>query len=168
MTRSIARAFAGTATSQGRVARCSMKRPLLLVVLVAAAVGCGSNAVSFSQPVDITLPALQSKSVSSGGALSTSKDVSTANGNPYGAFVTAAVQHLGGKNPSHIVVASLTLSMVTTPTGLTFDQVFSGTLAVNFVMNGSGNQYSVGSIAGPTGAGPVSLTVAFNSASMTP
>lgn len=166
MTRSIARAFAGTATSQGRVARFSMKRALLLVVLVAAAVGCGSSAVSFSQPVDITLPALQSKSVSSGGALSTSKDVSTANGNPYGAFVTAAVQHLGGKNPSRIVVTSLTLSMVSTPTGLTFDQVFGGPATISFVMNGSGNSYPVGSINGPSGAGPVSLRVGFDSASL--
>lgn len=145
-----------------------MKQALLSVALVAAAVGCGSNPVSFSQPVDITLPAVQSKNVAPGSPLSTIKDISTAGSNPYGSFVTTAVQHLGGKNPSHIVATSLTLSMVTTPAGLTFDQVFSGTVAVNFVMNGSSNQYAVGSIAGPTGAGPVNLTTAFNSASMTP
>jgi hypothetical protein len=140
-----------------------MKLALLPVVLAA---GCSSNPVSYSQPVDITLPALQSKSVSSGGPLSASKDVSTAGGNPYGAFVNAAIQHLGGKNPSRIVVTSLTLSMVTTPAGLTFDQVFSGSTAIDFVMNGSSNSYPVGSINGPTGVGPVSLTVGFDSRSL--
>lgn len=141
----------------------------VLLAMAAVSAACGdSNPVSFSQPVDITLPAVQSKSTTSGGALATDKDISTASSNPYGAFVNAAVQHLGGKNPSHIVVTSLALSQSTTPAGLTFDQVFTGSVAVEFVMNGSGNKYPVGTIAGPTGAGPVSLTVAFDSASMTP
>jgi hypothetical protein len=164
--RSIAREFVGCAGSQRALSACPLTTALLSVAIVAAAVGCGGNAVSFSGPVDITLPALQSKSVSPGGALSTSKDVSTAGGNPYGAFVNAAVQHLGGKNPSRIVVTSLTLSMVSTPAGLMFDQVFSGPTSITFVMNGSGNTYPVGSINGPNGAGPVSLTVAFDSKSM--
>jgi hypothetical protein len=141
----------------------------VILALAAAASACGSSKpVSYSQPVDITLPALSSKSPTTpGGPLSTTKDISTAGANPYGAFVNAAVQHLGGKNPSHVVITSLTLSMTTTPAGLTFDQVFSGTMSVEFVMNGSGNAYPVGSVAGPTGAGPLSLTVAFDSSSMT-
>lgn len=58
--------------------------------------------------------------------------------------------------------------MTTTPAGLTFDQVFNGVVSIAFVMNGSGNSYPVGSVAGPAGAGPVTLTVAFDSASMPP
>jgi hypothetical protein len=146
----------------------TMKKLLALAPLALLAACGGNDPVSFSEPVDITLPAVQSKSVSPAGPISTSKDISTAGSNPYGSFVTAAVQHLGGKDPSHIVVSSLTLSMVTTPTGLTFDQVFSGTVSASFVMNGSGNTYAVGTIIGPTGAGPVTLAVAFDSASMTP
>ncbi len=143
-------------------------RYALFLASAAVATACGSNPVSFSEPVDITLPAVQSKSITSGGAISTSKDISTASSNPYGAFVNAAVQHLGGKNPSHIVITSLALSMTTTPAGLTFDQVFSGTVAVGFVMNGSSNSYPVGTIAAPTGVGPVTLGVSFDSTSMTP
>jgi hypothetical protein len=144
-----------------------MKRAFLTILLASVTACGGNNPVSFSEPVDITLPAVQSKSFASAGPVSTVKDISTAGSNPYGSFVSAAMQHLGGKNPSHIVASSLTLSMVTTPAGLTFDQVFSGTVSVAFVMNGSGNTYAVGSIAGPTGAGPVTLAVAFDSTSMT-
>lgn len=147
-----------------------MKTILLSLLLVALSAGCGSDSkpVSYSQPVDITLPAIQSKSFTSGGAISTDKDISTAGSNPYGAFVAAAVQHLGGKNPSRIAVTSLSLAMATTPAGLTFDQIFTGTVTVGFSMNGSGNAYTVGSITGPTGTAPVGLTAAFDSGSMPP
>ncbi len=147
-----------------------MKTVLLALLIFASATGCSgsSTPVSFSEPVDITLPAIQSKSFSSGGAISTDKDISTAGSNPYGAFVSAAVQALGGKNPSHIAVTSLTLALATTPAGLTFDQIFNGTVTVSFLMNGSGNAYTVGSIAGPTGTAPVGLTAAFDSGSMPP
>ncbi len=147
-----------------------MKKSLLPLLLIASAAGCGGNPVSFSEPVDITLQQLQSKDYSSGAmTISVSKDVRTANGNPYGAFITAAQQHLGGKNPSRIVITSLTLSIVTSPAGLAFDQVFTGAVTISFQMvAGSNNTYQVGAITNPSGTGPVSLTVAFDSGAIQP
>jgi hypothetical protein len=84
--------------------------------------GCGHNPVSYSQPVDVTLPTITQKSVS-GANVSVQKNINTVSGNPYGAFVNAAVQQLNGKNPSRIAVTSLTLTLLGTSsaTGLQQD-----------------------------------------------
>src|SRR5512136_1168017 len=101
--------------------------PSALALLAAAAVaaGCGDNSpVSYSQPVGITL-GVQSKDVS-GGTIALSKNINTENGIPYGAFVNAAVQRLGGKVPSRIVVASDTLALLPGATGVSgLQQVFA-------------------------------------------
>lgn len=138
--------------------------------MLLCAAGCGGKVASVSQPVTITPPSAKASSTTSG-TLSVSKDVSTSSGNPFGAFVTSAQSQLGGNNPSRITVASLTLSLLGTSTGVTaLEQVFAttGPVTVSFLMNSSGNAYPVGSVQGPTGAGPVNLTASFDSNAMKP
>lgn len=144
------------------------------VALVAAAVvvsllasACGSSApVTYSAPVGISLDAKSSDVVA--GQVQADKNISTENGNPYGAFVNAAEKALGHA-PSRIVVtgATLTLSLSGSTLVTALDQVFAGTVRLSFEPNGSSNSYPVASVASPAGTGPVQMAVTFDSSSMT-
>jgi len=136
----------------------------LLAVLAAA---CGSSdPVGYSQPVEISLEARSAEVV--GGQVHADKNINTDPGNPYKAFVNAAVQALG-HSPSRIVVTSATLKLdVAGSTVVTaLEQVVAGTVRVSFEPNGSSNAYPVASVVGPTGVGPVTMTVSFDSSAMT-
>ena len=138
------------------------------VLLAVLAIACGSNdPVTYSAPVEISLEARSSEVVS--GQVHADKNVNTDPGNPYKAFVNAAVQALG-KSPSRIVVTSATLTL--DAAGSTFEtaleQVVTGTVRVSFEPNGSSNSYPVASVVGPTGVGPVPMTVSFDSSAMSP
>lgn len=139
--------------------------PVLAVAALAA--GCGSSTpVSYSAPVGISVDARSSDVVA--GEVHSDKNISTENGNPYGAFVNAAVKALGG-NPSRIVVtsATLTLDPSSSVQVATLEQVFAGTVRLSFEPNGSSTSYPVASVPGPTGTGPVQMTVVFDSGTMT-
>jgi hypothetical protein len=139
---------------------------LLAPLAAALLAGCGSDPVSYSAPVGISLDARSGDVVA--GAISADKNVNTESGNPYGAFVNAAVQALG-RDPSRIAVTSATLELEPGSPGVaSLQEVFTGTVAVGFAMNGSSTVYPVASVANPTGAGPVAMTVSFDSASMAP
>jgi len=135
-----------------------------LVPLVAA--GCGHNPVSYSQPVDVTLPTITQKSVS-GANVSVQKNINTVSGNPYGAFVNAAVQQLNGKNPSRIAVTSLTLTLLGTSSATGLQQVFGGPVNVNFVFSGSGTTAPVGQIGSVSGTS-MTLATTFDSRALSP
>jgi hypothetical protein len=140
---------------------------LLAGVLVALSAGCGDDPISYSQPVGITT-GVQSKDVSAG-ALALSKNINTENGNPYGAFVNAAKDRLGGKTPSRIAVTSATLALLPGASGVTdLQEIFTGNVGVAFQMNGSLISYPVAQASGPSGTGPVAMTVSFDPASMSP
>jgi hypothetical protein len=137
----------------------------LLAVLAAA---CGSSdPVGYSQPVDISLEARSAEVV--GGQVHADKNVNTDPSNPYKAFVNAAVQALG-HSPSRIVVTSATLKLDAAGSTLVtaLEQVVAGTVRVSFEPNGSSSSYPVASVVGPTGVGPVTMAVSFDSSAMTP
>jgi hypothetical protein len=144
-----------------------MRKPLAAVTLTALLAACGGNdPVSFSAPVGISL-SVGSKDVVSG-AISADKNINTENGNPYGAFTTAARARLGGQDPSRIAVTGITLELLTaTSSGVTsLEQVFTGPVTIGFQSSTSGTVYPVGQVTNPVGAGPVALAVAFDSGSL--
>jgi len=144
----------------------TLSATLLLPLAAALLAGCGSDPVSYSAPVGISLDARSGDVVA--GAISADKNVNTESGNPYGAFANAAVQALG-RNPSRIAVTSATLELESSSTGVpSLQEVFAGTVSIGFVMNGSSTVYPVASVVNPTGAGPVAMSVSFDSASMAP
>jgi hypothetical protein len=141
-------------------------RALLAPLSAALLAACGSDPVSYSAPVGLSLDARSGDVV--GGSISADKNVNTESGNPYGAFVNGAVQALG-RAPSRIAVTSATLELESSSTGVaSLQEVFAGTVTLGFVMNGSSTVYPVASVASPTGAGPVALSVSFDSGSMPP
>lgn len=141
-----------------------MKKLLALAPLALLA-ACGKDPVSYSAPVDISVP-VASKDASSG-SISVGKNISTAPSNPYGAFVNEARARIG-HDPSRIEVTATTLNLLAaTSKGVTsFEQVFTGTVEISFQMNGTNAIYPVAQIVNPTGAGPVSLSVGFDSNSL--
>src|SRR4051812_35810400 len=95
---------------------------LALILLALAA--CGSDPVSFSQPVGITLKA-KSGDVNNA-TITENKDVTTESGNPYGAFISDATAKLGGHAPGTIEVNDVTLTLGGTSQGVaTLDQVMT-------------------------------------------
>jgi hypothetical protein len=137
------------------------------VLLAVLATACGTtDPVTYSAPVGISLDVKSGDAA--GGAIRVDKSITTESGNPYGAFVNAAVKALGGY-PSRIGVASATLALEPSSTGVTtLQQVFTGTVWLSFEPNGTSTLYPAASVALPTGAGPVPMQVSFDSTSMTP
>lgn len=134
-----------------------------LVALALAACG-GDDPVNYSQPVTINLKA-KSSDVDNG-ALADDKAVTTETSNPYGAFVSAARDALGGADPSAIELDAATLTLGASSTGvLELGEVFTGNTEVNFTMNDTNNTYPAawGAIAATDGSGPLALTTGFTS-----
>jgi hypothetical protein len=143
-------------------------RILLLALAASLATACGSSdPVGYSAPVGISLDAKSSDVAA--GQIHVDKSVSTETGNPYGAFVNAAVKALG-RAPSRIVVTSATLTL--DPAGSSqvaaLEQVFTGMVRVSFQPNGSATAYPAAAVTSPVGVGPVPMTVNFDSSSMSP
>lgn len=148
-----------------------MNAKTLAQLLVPAAVlvlaGCSKDPVSVSRPVGISVP-VASHDAGAGGAIAVDKNINTESGNPYGAFVNAARDALGGNNPSRIAVVGLSLELLQSSTNVTaLDQVFTGPVAVSFQMNGTNAIYPVGAVTDPTGTS-VGLQVAFDSQPIPP
>ncbi len=144
-----------------------MRTPLAVALVASLAAACGSDPVSYSQPVGISLPVASNDVVA--GEVTADKDINTESGNPYSAFVNAARQRLGGKEPSRIAVTTVSLELLTAgSTVATLQEVFSGPVAISFEMNGTNTQVPVAQVTAPTGVGPVTLTTAFDSRTMAP
>lgn len=135
-----------------------MKTPLLVLVLVAA---CGDDPVNYSAPVGIELKVKSSDATTA--AISDDKGITTESGNPYGAFVTAANTKLGHA-PSEIDVDKVTLTLNTAKsTGVAaLDEVMTGDVSVQFMMNDTNDPFTVAHFAGPTGVGPVEGSTTFD------
>lgn len=141
-----------------------MKTPLLAVVVLAA---CGDDPVNYSAPVGIELKA-KSGDVT-GNAINEDKGITTESGNPYGAFVTDARAKLG-KDPSSVEVdkVTLTLNVAKSTNVSAMEQVITGDVAVQFIMNDTNNPFTVAHFASPTGVGPVDGHVAFDPSAVGP
>lgn len=137
-----------------------MRAACLLVCAFAAA--CGDDPVSLSQPVGISLKAKSDDVQSNGGSVTDEKAINTESGNPYGAFVTAARQALGGADPARIEVDKATLYLALTSTGVSaLEEVFSAQVDIGFVMNDTNDSFPVARANAPTGRGPHELEVLF-------
>ena len=127
-----------------------MRNATLAVLLAPVLLACGDDVVNYSAPVGINVK-LRSSDVGAANAVTLSKNITTEQGNPYGAFVNAATRALG-RSPSRIAVTYLTLELLPTSTGVTdLNQVFTGQVAVGFELAGSA--YPVGTATNPVGVG---------------
>lgn len=137
-----------------------MSKFLLMGTAVLGGVACSSSPASYSSPVAITM-GVKSGDVTAG-AITEQKDVNTVSGNPYAAFIQAARTKLG-KDPTSIQLDSLTATLDAQSTGVTkLEDIFTGTVKVQFAMNTTGHVFDVGQVSGPTGPGPVTATVTFD------
>src|SRR5262245_61403430 len=134
------------------------RRSTLMALALAA--GCGDAPLMYSAPVGINLKA-KSGDVQQN-VVSDNKEINTETGNPYGAFVSAAQQKLG-RAPGRIEVDRISLLLGADSTGVTrLEEVFSGEVDVQFLMNDTSTTYNVGRVMSPTGAGPVAVIVTFD------
>jgi hypothetical protein len=139
-----------------------MRRLLTALALLTVA-ACGSDAVSFSEPVLINVNVTKSSDVGAASAISGEKSITTETSNPYGKFVNDAMVALGGANPTRIETSSVSLQLGADSKNVTsLEQVFAGDVFVDFLMNTSNNTYNVAQVANPTGTGSVGMTVVFN------
>ncbi|MCY1022367.1 hypothetical protein [Pyxidicoccus sp. MSG2] len=145
-----------------------MNRILPLVLCAALSLmGCGDDAVSFSAPVGINLKAKSSDTV--GGTVTAQKGISTESGNPFKVFVDDARQELDGKSPSRVELTTLTLTLGAGSVGVSsLAEVFTGRVEILFRVDESNNTYVAGHVENPTGTGPVSFLVDFDSTEMAP
>ncbi len=142
-----------------------MKNVIVVLVFTIAGlgVGCGSHH-SYSGPVGVNLRA-QSGDVT-GGTITDDKLITSETGNPYGTFLNDARVSLG-RDPSNVEVSALTLFLGAQSTGVTaLEQVFTGQVDVLFLIPSTGNSFNVGHVVSPTGAGPINLTVDFDSSQL--
>ena len=141
-----------------------MKQLALMMIAAATLAACSDDPVSYSEPVGLSLKA--SSGDVSDGWLEDEKNVNTESANPYGAFVAAAHEEVGGE-PSHIAVSGATLSIVSGDGVATLDGVYAGELDVSFVTNGSETRYLVASLDTIPAAATSELDVFFDSDDMT-
>jgi hypothetical protein len=137
-----------------------------LILLLLLAPACGSDPVSYSNPVGLNAKAKSGDVDNS--VISEAKDIQTESGNPYKVFMDGAHQALGGRDPSVIEVTSLSLLLGAQSTNVTkLDEVFTGRVDALFLMNDTNNTFPVGHVMSPTGGGPVALDIDFDSSQFT-
>jgi hypothetical protein len=130
------------------------KTPLLAAITALSLAACGDDPVNYSAPVGIELKAKSGDVMNA--AINENKGITTESGNPYGAFITDAMNRLGGRDPSHIELDKLTLTLGGQSTNVaSLDQVMTGDVAVSFLTNDTNNTFVAGHFTSPTGVGPV-------------
>src|SRR3954462_10324435 len=92
-----------------------MKTLPLLALVVAS--GCSDDPVKYSAPVGINLKAKSADTQNN--TVSSDKGITTESANPYGAFVSAAKDKLGGNDPSSIEIDHVELFLGATSTNVT-------------------------------------------------
>jgi len=150
-------------------------RGAMLSLMVA---GCGDAnsdgggiTLSHSGPVNIRLDKFKDGDVRND-AFDSDKSVNSESGNPYGAFLQAARTRLGAQfNPdtpgAAVVVDRVTLTIDQDTRGVTaFEQVLGGPLVL--YLASSSTTVNIGTVAQPTGAGPVEVTLTADRAALAP
>lgn len=140
----------------------SSKRALLALAASALVSACsgddagGANTVNYSGPVSINVDKFKDGDVRNN-AFDSDKSVSTESGNPYGAFLQQARAVLG-RPPAAVVVDRATLTLGRDASGVTsFEQFLGGPLTL-YLANSS-TTVNIGTVAQPTGAGPVEVQI---------
>lgn len=138
-----------------------MRKLALALVILAA---CGSDPVSYSQPVGIELKAKSGEAPNN--VITDDKEINTESGNPYGAFVADARAKIGG-DPSRITVDHVDLLLGAGSTGVTtLGEIFLGNVDLLFQVSDSNDTFPVGSVAidAQTAAGPIGVDTTFDTA----
>lgn len=139
-------------------------RLTLVTALAFSATACSDDPVKFSQPVGINLKAKSSDTTNN--TVDEDKGINTESGNPYGAFISAAKNELGGADPKVIEIEKVQLFLGGGSTNVTrLGEVFDGRVDILFVINDSNNSYPAasGPVPAATGAGPIELDPSFDS-----
>jgi len=145
-----------------------MKNLTLVVIALTSLAGCGGDdPVSFSAPIAINLK-VESGDVKAGNAVSNDKNITTESGNPWAKFITDARAKLT-KDPADVDLDKLELLLAATSTGVAaFEEIFTGEVVIQFRFESSSNVIPVAKITNPTGRGPVSMSIQFDFAAITP
>lgn len=134
------------------------KTPLFALLLLGA---CSDDPVSLSEPVGIELKA-KSGDVTAN-AINESKGITTESGNPYGAFIGDAKTKIG-KDPSRVELDKITLTLngAQSTNVASLDEILTGDVHVQFIMNDTNDTFDAGSWSSPTGVGPDEGNVTFD------
>lgn len=138
-----------------------------IAALAISATACGDDPVKYSQPVGINLKAKSSDTTNN--TVTNDKNINTESGNPYGAFISAARNELGGRDPKVIEIEKVQLFLGAGSTNVTrLGEVFDGTVDILFVMNDTNNSYPAasGPVPAATGPGPIEIDPSFDSDSL--
>ncbi|TAK30377.1 MAG: hypothetical protein EPO40_08290 [Myxococcaceae bacterium] len=138
-------------------------RASMAMLVLAMTAGCGSedpantaNTVNYSGPVSINIDKFKDGEVRNN-AFDADKSVSSESGNPYGMFLSQARATLG-RAPAAVLVDRVTLTLGRDSTGVTaFEQILGGPLVV--YLASSSSTVNIGTVAQPTGAGPVEVVI---------
>jgi hypothetical protein len=137
--------------------------------LFVLATGCSDNTdvntVGYSGPVSINIDKFKDGDVRNN-AFDSDKNVNTESGNPYGSFLQQARATLG-RAPAAVLVDSVTLTLGRDATGVTSFEQFLGGPLVLYLANSS-TTVNIGTVAQPTGAGPVNVTITATRATLAP
>jgi hypothetical protein len=124
---------------------------------------CGSDPVSYSEPVGIELKAKSGDTVSN--VITEDKEINTESGNPYGAFVAEARVRLD-RDPGQITVDHIDLLLGAGSVGVvSLGEIFIGDVEILFEMNDTNNTFPVAVIPidANTTAGPIGVDSEFDS-----
>lgn len=126
---------------------------------------CGDDPVGYSAPVAINLKS-KSDDVKTG-AISDEKGITTESGNPFGAFMNAARQALGGKDPGRIELSEASLLLGAGSKGVvSLEEVFGGKVEVLFIVDDTKDTFPAAHIDSVKGSGPLPLSIDFNDAGL--
>ena len=138
------------------------------------AAGCGAssdgtgpdlNTAGYSGPVSVRLDKFKDGDVHNE-SFDSDKDIDSEAGNPYADFLRSAGTALG-RAPAAVVVDRVTFTLGSDTRGVTaFEQIFAGPVVVYFAT--STVTVNVGTVARPTGAGPVTVLVTATRSDLAP
>ncbi len=135
-------------------------------LLVLAA--CGDPGPVESGPLSVLVDGIEETDIDSG-VLSEDENIAAQSGNPWGEFVNRARAECG-TDPAGFSVTSVSVEITSTSNVTGFEDVVNGSMVVYFQdVSGSdqaATRVDVGTAAGPTGTGPITMTVTGSRSSL--
>ncbi len=138
------------------------------------AVGCGAtsdgpgpdlNTAGYSGPVSVRLDKFKDSEVRNE-SFDSDREIDSEPGNPYADFLRSASTVLG-RSPAAVVLDRVTFTLGSDTRGVTaFEQIFTGSVVVYFAT--SSVTVNVGTVARPTGAGPVTVQITATRSDLAP
>lgn len=129
--------------------------PIVLMSVGLLSIGCGPDAVVEDIGINI---GFNIGNVAQGDPIESEKNISTEQGNPYGAFLEEIRNELNDDTP-FIQLDTVSITLEGDGVHNNFEDIFEGTLELLIVDESAGTTTAVATVENPTGAGPVELTV---------